>query len=417
MRTTKTKQWISYHSLIIILACFFVVQLAIGNEVTTGNVFTINGEIKGIDKDIWVQIKSKGSDKILDSVMTQKGKFVFKGRANNPSLHILTFLRNKIEKDSQFPFQPSFELFLESSSIQLIVDLAQLPNSYPEFYQIPLAYKTVIVKGSKSHEQYMIFKNNQYKLDKKRSDLFDEYISYLNPPEGKKGTVSEGVSIVKKIDVASKKVKESISTYINKNEDNFVGLMVAKNRLKNYDANEIEDIIQNFSPKIKESDIYKEFLDLAEGTKKSASGSKFIDFELKDHLGNSVKLSDHVGKEKYVLLEFWASWCSPCRADISHLKEVYKIYNPAGFEVISISMDHQKEKWLKAIDEELMPWLQLSDLKAFKGELSKLYNFRGIPTCVLIDPSGNIVTRNMRGSWMDYRLIEMYGNKFSEKQH
>lgn len=91
------------------------------------------------------------------------------------------------------------------------------------------------------------------------------------------------------------------------------------------------------------------------------------------------------------------------------------MYHPAGFEVISISMDDSKEKWLKAVDEEKMKWLQVSDLKAFTGELSKLYNFNGIPTCVLVGPDGQIVTRNMRGSWMDKKLIELYGNKFANK--
>jgi hypothetical protein len=78
-------------------------------------------------------------------------------------------------------------------------------------------------------------------------------------------------------------------------------------------------------------------------------------------------------------------------------------------------MDDDKAKWLKAIKDEKMSWLQVSDLKAFKGNLSKLYNFNGIPTCVLIDPTGNIVTRNMRGSWMDKKLIDLYGNKFGDK--
>src|SRR5699024_299911 len=139
---------------------------------------------------------------------------------------------------------------------------------------------------------------------------------------------------------------------------------------------------------------------------------KFPNLTLKNPEGNTIKLSDYVGKGKYVLLNFWASWCGPCRADIPHLQEVYNLYHPEGFEIISISMDENKDDWLEALDEEQMKWLQISNLKGFEDSVSKLYNFRGIPTDILVGPEGYIITRNMRGSWMDKKLIELYGNKF-----
>ncbi|XCF07779.1 TlpA disulfide reductase family protein [Tamlana crocina] len=383
---------------------------------STKNSFVINGELKNLSKDIWVHLSVKGTKSPIDSVKTHQGKFVFKGRVETPSLYTLTFLRNKKKKNSRPPYQPSFQLFLENSNISLQADLNLLPNSYSELYKNPLAYKTVKVSGSKSHDQFMDFKNTQDILDQKRSNLFmDKYIAYLNPKDGAvKGSISEGISIVQEIDAAASKAKENIITFISKNKNNYVGLAVAKNRLNKFNFNEIETIINNFSSEIKESQAFANFKTEATRVMASAKGAKFIDFNFKDHHGNLVKLSDHVGKGKYVLLEFWASWCGPCRTDIPHLKEAYKAYHPSGFEVISISMDESKEKWLEAIKEEKMSWLQVSDLKAFDGELNKLYNFQGIPTCILIDPSGYIVTRNMRGSWMDAKLIELYGNKFNK---
>ncbi|MGS0524402.1 TlpA family protein disulfide reductase [Zobellia nedashkovskayae] len=206
-------------------------------------------------------------------------------------------------------------------------------------------------------------------------------------------------------------VRRSILT----NNSNEVGITIAENNLKRFSVTNIDEILNGFSEKMKSSIAWKDLKVYSEKVKQSATGAKFIDFTFKDNEDNAIKLSDHLGKGKYVLLEFWASWCGPCRLDIPHLKKVYELYHPEGFEIISVSMDSDKDNWIKAMEQEKMDWLQVSDLKAFDGELSKLYDFEGIPTCLLIDPEGNIVTRNMRGSWMDKRLIDMYGNKFGDK--
>jgi thiol-disulfide isomerase/thioredoxin len=169
------------------------------------------------------------------------------------------------------------------------------------------------------------------------------------------------------------------------------------------------------SQKVKESPLGKKAIEKAMEIRKTAVGAIFADLTLQDKDGNSVRLSEHIGRDnRYVLLEFWASWCHPCRADIPHLKEIYKLYHSEGFDIISISMDNSKENWLKAVDEEQMPWLQVSDLKAFDGEISKLYNFMGIPFCVLISPDGIIVDRNMRGPFLIKKMRELYGDKFEE---
>jgi len=416
MKTISTNKFTP--KALVLMLCILLSFTAISNTPIRPNSFIIKGELKNIDQDIWVKLQLKGTDQAVDSVRSKNGQFVFNGTVETPALYILTFVKNQKEENGRPPYQPNFELFLENSAIALTIDLAQLPNTYPETFQKPDAYKTVKVKGSSAHAQYMAFKSTQDPLDKFRSALFmDKYIAYLNPKPGEiKGPMHEGIAIVNEIDIAAAKAKKNSIAFIQKNSDNYVGLMVAKNRIAKFDAVEIDAITNGFSARIKKSTTYKDYVTYAEKIKRSAPGSKFIDFNFKDHKGNAVKLSDHVGKGKYVLLEFWASWCGPCRADIPHLKEAYEAFHPAGFEVISVSMDDNKEKWLEAIEEEQMTWLQVSDLKAFNGELNKLYNFQGIPTCVLIDPKGNIVTRNMRGSWMDARLIKMYGNKFAAKK-
>lgn len=134
-------------------------------------------------------------------------------------------------------------------------------------------------------------------------------------------------------------------------------------------------------------------------------------FSHPDTSGNLVHLKDYRGK--YVLLEFWANWCKPCRAENPNLKEAYIKYHSKGFDILGISMDTEKdkEKWLKAIHDDGLPWQQVSDLKGFDNEIFILYNVRPIPDNFLIDPEGKIVARGIRGEALQERLTAIFSNQ------
>ena len=205
-----------------------------------------------------------------------------------------------------------------------------------------------------------------------------------------------------------------MANLIKENKENFVGLYAMKECMEMFDAATLEELIQTFPVSLKENAIGKEVFAKADSVKNCAIGAPFIDLNLFDKEGNAIKLSDYVGKGHYTLVEFWASWCGPCRGEIPHLKNVYELYHSDGFDIISISMDAKKEDWLKAIDSEGMSWTQASDLKAFDGPIAKLYNFNGIPYCVLVGPDGNILHHNARGPQLDEFLVGQYGNKFKD---
>src|SRR5699024_1970494 len=130
--------------------------------------------------------------------------------------------------------------------------------------------------------------------------------------------------------------------------NSYVALQVTKESLSSLSlggslsVDDIENIKDTFSNNIKSSTAWEGFAKEVDDIKESAIGAKFPNLTLKNPEGNTIKLSDYVGKGKYVLLNFWASWCGPCRADIPHLQEVYNLYHPEGFEIISISMDENK---------------------------------------------------------------------------
>jgi thiol-disulfide isomerase/thioredoxin len=398
--------------------CLIALAIQSCNSKSGPQNYDIKANISGNVDGKMVYLKSsEDRNNIIDSVIAKDGKFEFKGHIDYPQLYNIIIAKNDTPAKRGYPlYQPVIPVFVENSDIQINAVLDSIPLQDYRYYG-GYNYGNVTIKGSSSNDTYLKFLKGYEPLAKKRSDIFmDEYIKYLNPEKGEeKGPVSEGISIVTKIDEAAAKRDEYVKEFIKENNNNIVALFVAKDKLSSFSVNDIDNILATFPPDMLNTEAGKRLKEKATEVKKTASGARYADFDFNDDKGNPVKLSDYLGKGKYVLVEFWASWCGPCRADIPHLKEVYELYHPAGFEVISVSMDDDKAKWLKAIKDEKMSWLQVSDLKAFKGNLSKLYNFSGIPTCVLIDPDGNIVTRNMRGSWMDKKLIELYGNKFGDK--
>lgn len=138
-------------------------------------------------------------------------------------------------------------------------------------------------------------------------------------------------------------------------------------------------------------------------------GKAVKSFKSLDHLGNEIDVADVLKKNDYVLIEFWASWCGPCRGAIPHLKDAYKKYKDKGFEIISFSIDNKKEDWDKAYKEENIPWIDLSDLLAMKSPIANMYGVTGVPASYLIDKNGKIIGAEMRGEKLDKTLKEVFG--------
>lgn len=184
--------------------------------------------------------------------------------------------------------------------------------------------------------------------------------------------------------------------FLTKNSNSFVASYILYNNRYNYELTELEDFVNNFN--IKEENDYSKLLDEYIAILQRVDvGQPYLDFTQETPEGDLLSLSELVGKSKLLLVDFWASWCGPCRAENPNVVEVYNKYHEKGFDVLGVSLDMQKDSWIKAIQDDGLIWHNISDLKYWNNEAAKSYGISSIPSNLLLDENGIIIAKNLRG--------------------
>lgn len=193
---------------------------------------------------------------------------------------------------------------------------------------------------------------------------------------------------------------------VNANLDNPAGVQILKTSAAMLEDADIENVLAEAGGSFLEDPFVRDLSDQLVKAKRVAIGQPFVDMVLFTPAGDTVTLSEFVGKGRYVLLDFWASWCGPCIRELPFVINAYKKYHSKGFDVVGISLDESGEDWKAAIATHGLSWPQLSDLSGWRSVAANLYAISSIPHTVLLDPEGVIVLKNLRGEGLEAALAE-----------
>ncbi len=339
--------------------------------------YTINGKVDGIADGDTVYLQDFMNRQLvkLDSAIVKNGTFKFTGNQESPVYRYITYIKG----DKQYVA----DLFLENGKIN-----------------VKLGEETS-VGGTVNNDVYQKFSNDFIAAQKEMNDF------YKAIQEDTTLSDEQRQAKMNELEAKEEKAMDMIYNTIEQNITNAVGIHLLPSYASAFSEEKQQALVEKVPAEMVNDNIkrIKDHLDLVA---KTAVGQKFADFEMKTPEGNNVKLSDFVSKNKYTLVDFWASWCGPCRQEMPNVVEAYKIYKPKGFEIVGVSLDRDEESWKKGIAELNITWPQMSDVKYWDCEAAKLYGVNAIPATVLIDQEGTIVERNLRGEALKKRLAELF---------
>jgi peroxiredoxin len=376
------------------ILCFSVLLFAVF-QVHAQEKFTIKGDVSKVSMPIAKVYLSYYADgkSTMDSSDVVDGKYSFSGSLGDP---LMASLRAKYQED---PNAKTIRAISYNRDIkQLFIENAKISVVSTD------SFANATIKGSKSHAEFVNWDNLMKPENQKGSELNKEY-SELYKKKDQAGMDRIEAEFDKL--TASKNVKNK--QYLAENPSSPIAMFIFR-QWAGYDINadEAEPIFLSLSEKLRSGPAGKEMAEKIEIAKKTGVGRMAMDFTQNDTLGNPVSLSSFKGK--HVLIDFWASWCGPCRQENPNVVKAFNNYKDKGFTVLGVSLDqpNAKDKWMKAIHDDKLTWTQVSDLKYWKNEVAVQYGIQAIPQNYLIDPQGKIIGKNLRGEALNKKLEEIF---------
>jgi peroxiredoxin len=345
--------------------------------------YTVKGNIERSDSiTFYLQKRENGKTVSIDSAVSRKGSFTMKGGAiAYPQL--IQLVAGNSRKRTSF--------YLENSEITITGNLDSL-------------YKAKI-SGSKTQDEYQSFID----LNKPLSDTYSKAVMKYQAAS-QSGDAANQAIIEKQLDSIQTEMTNLQKNYVKSNPKSYVTPSLLVGLSYEMEADEIESLVNGLDTAIAALPPIKGLKERVALMKTVAVGQKAPDFTLSDVNGNPVSLSSKIGS-KALLIDFWAAWCNPCRQENPNVVKVYNEFHKKGFDILGVSLDQKKEAWLKAIADDKLTWTHVSDLQYWNNAAAKLYAVNSIPANFLLDETGKIIAKNLRGQDLYNKINEMLGAK------
>ena len=399
------------------LTLLAAVALLAGCQPGAGPGYTLDGVLTGGEAPTGMAYLQRqmpdGQMVSTDSATITDGKFSLKGHVDRPQMYTLRIdLRTDPTESVQGKVFAS-NFYLENSPITFEGNLKTLPGV---FYDPERPLEAPVIKGSATEDFYARFRadikpasDSLAVIDRR---YWGEYTApMMNDKEHKHDYTEVGVALVKEEARWRKELQEKTLAFIRENPSSVVAFdqLVAlfSDFTVNYSGKQIDEMRSWVADAWTGTPQLAALDSIVSRIKPVALGEKYADIDVQTPDGKTVKLSSLIPEGKYVMLEFWASWCGPCRAEIPHLVRVHEKYK--DFNIVSVSVDEKEADWQKAMKEERMTWTQARITGGIMGEEVKKFNITGIPMCMVLDGEGRFYRTNTRGAYLDAFLMELYG--------
>lgn len=336
----------------------------------------LDGDVRGLKDGMVVFRYYKDNAYRNDTVSIHDGKFTWLADMQEPQRVNATFL----------PKRRQLSFFSDMGYLQLTAHVDSLQD--------------FTLTGSDVQGEADRFNAATRELSPRQKELLQQL---TDAPLEKRPEIGEQL-----LELARSRYTENVKKYVQEHPQSLFSLQLVKDMAEDFSGpkyNIVYPLYNSLPEVVRGTPSGRRVAGLLPIMQRSAEGEEIADLSQSDTSGRKISLASFKGK--YVLVDFWASWCGPCRAEHPNLLKAYDTYKSKGFTVIGISLDADANKWKKAIEEDRLPWTQLSDLKGRENEIAQYYNVRGIPWNILVDRDGRIVAKNLRGFGLQEKLAEL----------
>lgn len=340
--------------------------------------FEIRVELEGAEGQVLLEKRGESNWIPVDTAEIVEGVAVLKGKVEAPEDHYISLLGQRAKTI----------VFVENADMMVTGKVDSLAN--------------VDVSGSATHDEYS-------RVNQQMQEIGDEYMAiYQQAREASaQGDTTRAQQLMEEVNELYESTTTLQADFVRSHPGSYASPFFIERVQHGLELDELDELVNSLDPKLESVPAIVALKERIEKLKTVAVGKTAPDFTMDDTEGNPVTFSDVYSQHEYTLLDFWAAWCGPCRQENPNIVAVYNEFKDDGFYVFGVSLDREKEAWLRAIDDDNLTWAHVSDLSYWNNAAAQMYAVNSIPSSLIVDKNGKIIAKNKRGDELRETVEEL----------